>query len=408
MKKTLWSHDFTIITIGTLVSAIGSTAMNFALSLVIYDHTSSTLMTGVFAAVSLIPTILLPILAAPLVDHAVRKNIIYKMDAFNGFLYLGFALYLTLQPFSYGMYLIFSLIISSTGAVYNLAYLSLYPDLIPKGYAQKGYSISSMIYPGVTAIFTPVASVLYVRYGFSSICLLEGLLLLVAAAFERTIRYEEGLREGKQQFQFQVYKEQLMEGIHYLGKEKGIRSIYAYMALTNASGEGVNLMSMALFQSSPLLNTMMYAFLTTAETAGRILGAVVHYFVKIPYKKRFTIAVSVYGIYEVFDIALLFLAYPLMIVNRFICGFLGVNSMNIREASTQNYIPSHMRARVNAFFSVAVALILMLSKLVAGILGELMPYPYVAVLFAGIAMIGIYVLILRNKEVVKKVYNQDI
>ena len=39
MKKTLWSHDFIIITLGTLISAIGSTAMSFALSLVVFDHT---------------------------------------------------------------------------------------------------------------------------------------------------------------------------------------------------------------------------------------------------------------------------------------------------------------------------------------------------------------------------------
>ena len=55
MKKTLWSHDFIIITLGTLISAIGSTAMSFALSLVVFDHTSSTLMTGIFTAISLMP-----------------------------------------------------------------------------------------------------------------------------------------------------------------------------------------------------------------------------------------------------------------------------------------------------------------------------------------------------------------
>lgn len=408
MNKTLWSHDFTIITIGTLVSAIGSTAMNFALSLVIYDHTSSTMMTGMFAAISLVPTILIPILAAPVVDNAERKQLIYKVDAFNGIFYLLFALYLFLSPFSYAMYLLFSLVISSTGAVYSLAYSSLYPDLIPKGYAQKGYSISSMIYPGVTAIFTPVASVLYMNFGFSSICLLEGLLLIVASIAESRIQYKEVGNKREEQFKLRVYKEQLLEGIHYVKRERGIRNIYAYMALTNASGEGVNLMNMAMFQSSPVLNTMMFAFLTTAETAGRILGAIFHYFVKIPFKRRYQIAVSVYGIYELCDMMLLFLAYPLMVANRFLCGFLGVNSMNIREASTQNYIPSHMRARVNAFFNVAVALVLMLSKLVAGMLGEILPYPYVALLFAGTTMIGIYVFILRNREDVKVVYNQNI
>ena len=43
MKHTLWTFDFTIITLGTIISAIGSVAMNFALSLVVFDQTSSTL-----------------------------------------------------------------------------------------------------------------------------------------------------------------------------------------------------------------------------------------------------------------------------------------------------------------------------------------------------------------------------
>ena len=84
MKKTLWSHDFIIITLGTLISAIGSTAMSFALSLVVFDHTSSTLMTGIFTAISLMPTVLIPILAAPLVDGCCRTRLIVMLDSGTG------------------------------------------------------------------------------------------------------------------------------------------------------------------------------------------------------------------------------------------------------------------------------------------------------------------------------------
>lgn len=174
MKKTLWTHDFTIITVGTLISAVGSTAMNFALSLVVFDYTASTFMTGVFSAISLLPTILIPILAAPLVDGGNRKRLIVLLDGGNGILYLLFAVFLFLNGFSYIGYLLFSLITASIGAIYSLAYTSLYPDLIPAGFAQKGYSVSSLIYPSVTALFTPIASLLYVYLGIAWICMMEG------------------------------------------------------------------------------------------------------------------------------------------------------------------------------------------------------------------------------------------
>lgn len=407
MKKTLWSRDFTIITIGTLISAIGGTAMNFAFSLVVFDNTDSTMLTGIFTGLSMIPAILIPIIAAPFVDTCERKKVIVRLDAFNGICYLLFAWYLSNYDFSYTIYLLYALLITSTGSIYQLAYASLYPDLIPKGFMQKGYSISSMIYPSVTALITPIASMIYVHYGVAMICLGEGILLLMASYAEHHIAFQEKELK-KMSFSFSGYREEMMEEFHYLKKEKGIRSIYAYMSVTNANAEAVNMMSMALFQSSSVLTTTMYAFLTTAETAGRMLGSIFHYFVRIPDHVRYKIAVSVYASYEAMDMILLFIAYPLMILNRFICGFLGVNSMNIREASTQNYIPSHMRARVNGLFNVLVSLLCMCSRFLAGAMGEFIEYPYVAACFSMIGLLAVGLVIVRNKKHVQPIYNQHL
>ena len=123
--------------------------------------------------------------------YHIRKHIIVRLDAVSGLLYLIFSYYLLHHTFSYSVYMIFSLVIGSIGAVYNLAYTSLYPELITKGFMQKGYSISSIIYPSITAIMAPVASFMYVKYGIISICLLEGVLLLCASFGEHFIRYEE-------------------------------------------------------------------------------------------------------------------------------------------------------------------------------------------------------------------------
>lgn len=44
--------------------------------------------------------------------------------------------------------------------------------------------------------------------------------------------------------------------------------------------------------------------------------------------------------------------YPLMLVNRAICGFLGSNSAILRSSAVQRYIPEKLRSRVNALSSV--------------------------------------------------------
>ena len=56
------------------------------------------------------------------------------------------------------------------------------------------------------------------------------------------------------------------------------------------------------------------------------------------------------------DMCLLWLPYPLMLVNRAICGFLGSNSAILRSSAVQRYIPERLRSRVNALNSVLLTI----------------------------------------------------
>ena len=140
----LWTRNFTVITLGTLVSAIGSAAMGLALTLVVFDQTASTWLSGVYGAVSILPGVTLPFFLAPAVDRHNRKHIIVGLDTASGVLYLLFLAYIRRAGFQYAAYLLFSLVMGCIGAVYSLAYKSLYPDLIPTGMEQKGYAVSSI------------------------------------------------------------------------------------------------------------------------------------------------------------------------------------------------------------------------------------------------------------------------
>ncbi len=407
MKNTLWSKDFTIITIGTIISAIGGIAMNFAFSLVVFDETSSTFLAGVFSAISFLPQVIIPIFASVLIDSFDRKKLIYGIDFFNGILFLLFTYYLFHNDFSYFAYLLFSFIIISTNAVYQLAYSSLYPDLIPKGFAQKGYSISSLIYPSVTAFMTPISSIIYVNYGIEYICLLEGILLIVASFFESKIAFKETVR-AKFEFHFQSYLDILKEGFAYFKKEKGIANVYLYMSVSSGSWEASNLMGVAFFQSNPALSTTLWALLTTIETIGRIIGSIIMYCVKLPNKIRFWIATLTYTCYEIINGILLLLPFSFMSISRCGCGFLSAFSYTIRESATQNYIPSEMRGRINAFFQVLSYGFVIIFKFLAGIFGEFMPYQYVSLLVGGLGITCIYFFILSNRKHIAPIYNADI
>ena len=149
----------------------------------------------------------------------------------------------------------------------------------------------------------------------------------------------------------------------------------------------------------------MYGLLTSAETIGRLVGSAVHYLFNIPVEKRYALTVRVYMIYELCDGIMLFMAYPVMLALRFLCGFLGSQTAAIRSAAVQKYLPSDMRARVNGLFSVLMSLGMMVTQLAVGALGEVMPYRWVAAIFAGISFTAILVLIVRGRKHVEPVYN---
>ena len=402
-RKTLWTKNFTIITLGTLISAIGGVAMNLGISLVVFDQTQSTWLIGVFGAISMLPGVTLPILLGPVIDRANRKHVIVALDALSGLWYLAFLLYVRRFGFVYAAYLVFSFVLGCIGSVYSLAYSSLYPDLIPDGFEQKGYAVSGVIYPLATTLITPLAALVYARFGVQVLFLIEGVSLLIAAAFESRIDHHHAPRQEAPSLR--QYADDLLEGFRYLKKEKGVRSIYGYMAVTNPASNGIGIMTMAHFQSAPGLTTAMYGLLTSAETIGRLIGSATHYLIRIPEEKRYQLTVRVYMIYEACDGAMLFLAYPLMLASRFLCGFLGSQTAAIRQAAVQKYLPSDMRARVNGLFDVLVSLGMMAVQLFVGALGEVMAYPVAAALMAGISFAAVLLLIVRNKRLVEPVYN---
>jgi MFS family permease len=403
-KPTLWTKNFTIITWGTVISATGGTAMNLALGLVVFDNTGSPFMTGLFEAVSILPTVILPVLLSPYIDSHSRKNMIVWLDGAAALVALCFAVVVTLNGFTFTYYLMYGVLAGAIGSVYGTAYQALYPDLIPEGFMQKGYSISSLIYPTMTVVIVPVAAIVYTNFGIEYLIYAQSLLLAVACAFETQIRVEEKHICEKMRFDFKAYLDRLTGGFKYLKNEKGVRSLYAYMAVTNAAGSGTNLMTLSFYQSSPVLTTAMYSLLISAETLGRMLGGIVHYFAKIPPNRRYKIAESVYITYDLFDGILLFLPFYGMAANRFICGFLGVNSATLRETAIQNYLPPDIRGRVSSLLNVTISAGVMLMQLIAGALGEIMPYRAVAVLCASLALTSVFLLVRRNRTSIEALF----
>lgn len=62
-QQGLWSRDFTIITLGSVVSMVGGTLSGFAISIMVLDYTGSTFLYALFNIAFQLPMLVCPLLA---------------------------------------------------------------------------------------------------------------------------------------------------------------------------------------------------------------------------------------------------------------------------------------------------------------------------------------------------------
>ena len=245
-RRNVWSRDFTLITAGTVISAIAGQTISLPLSLMVFDQTQSALLSAIMFVSSMLPNFVLPLFVAPLIDRCNKKRTIVTLDYLTGALYLLVAAIVAKTGFNYQLFVFFSLVVGSIGSIYQLTYTAWYPDLIPVGFEQQGFAVSSSIYPTVIMVMSPVAAWLYKTYPFHLILIIISLLTLIAATVELFIG-NQGLRRREGRLRWQDYLADCKAGIAYLRKEKGLRNIYSYMAITGGVGTGNHLMAQLIF-----------------------------------------------------------------------------------------------------------------------------------------------------------------
>lgn len=405
MKEAkLWTRNFLLVILASAIGTVGAIAGGFALAFLVFDETGSTLASALIVAIQLLPHLLLPVLIAPFMDRLPRKSFLVAGDIANAVLLAGMGLWLLFFNFSYVGYLAVSLLLACIGAVDELAFTSIYPELIPEGAEQKGYAVSSMLYPVLKVIMTPLAAVLLDTLGVAWILIAQSGLSFAAAITESFIHLDETERQHRTPYSLQAWAGDIREAVQYLKEERGLRSIYEYMAVTNGVASGFSPILVAFFRTFSGFTAAMYSVFSVVEFAGRTIGSVLQYRIKIPDKKKYGLVLFVYQVYESMDMCLLWLPYPLMLVNRGICGFLGSNSAILRSAAVQRYIPEKLRSRINAFDDVLITAGASVFSLMMGFLGEILDYRWCVTIGGAIAMLASWLLIWGRRKDVRRVY----
>lgn len=413
----LWTRDFKIITIGTIISMLGNAVAGFAIGLLVLDYTGSTLLYALFMVVYNLPKIVAPLFAGPYMDRFSRKKVIYTMDFISSALYTFIFFLLYNHWWNFPFFLGLVLIIGTIDGVYAVAYESLYPNLVSKGNFSKAYSISSMIYP-LAAFMVPVASFIYNSTGSAApLFAFNAVTFLLAAIFETQIGYvETHLDNGTgEKFTRDHYIADFKEGLRYMAKEKGLLIITTYFCITTFASGGAQTVMLPFFKNNPELFAFvpldvvtLYTIISFFGVFGRLMGGFIHYKFRYPVGKKFIIALTVYTTITLLEAFQLYFPLPLMVLSFFIIGIMGVTSFNIRISATQSYVPDEKRGRFNGSFQMICAAGGIVGQLLSGVLGEVMPERQIIMIFMALNLLAIIFIMYPGREHVKRIYNRRV
>lgn len=409
-RKGLWTKDFTIITLGTVVNMLGNAVAGFAIGLLVLDYTGSVLLYAVFMVCYSLPRIVMPLFAGPYLDRFSRRRMLYILDFVSAGLYL--AMYVMLQNsfFNYASFLILAMLVGSIDSVYVVTYESFYPQLISEGNYTRAYSISSLIYPLTSAIMVPIAGLCYKSIGLEPLFLFNAVTFFAAAVAETRIGAQEShlARRASESFGGARFFRDLKEGISYLRRERGLFTIAMYFFVVMLTyGVGGTLV-LPYFKALPGNGVEQYTFVMGAATIGRLIGGLVHYRFRYPTHKKYAIAVVVYVALSFLEGSYLYLPFWMMLMLMLVNGMLSVTSYNIRITGTQTYLPDEMRARFNGLFQMLNILGTILGQLIAGAVGDALPTRAVIVAAMAVNLLSIFVIVVPNGAHVKRIYNVNV
>ncbi len=402
-KSSLWTKDFSILTLGSVVSMFGNALSGFAISLLVLDYTSSPAYYAIFIVVYTLPQALMPIISGALLDRFSRRKTIYTLDFLSAVIYGAAAFILRGGRFSFPLLAVLCFLVGSIHSIYMVAYQSFYPMLITEGNFSKAYSISSLL-ETLSAIMVPVSALAYNAVGISPLLGINAVCFFTAAVFETRITAREEYVEVSSLVD-QGMLSDIKEGFKYLFTEKGLLSVAALFLFISMAGGASSVIALPWFKENHSEYT--YMLVMGAGVVGRAAAGIRHYRKKIPAAKRYGVAFAAYLTSAFMEGTYLYAPVLVMLPMLLVNGFMGTTSYTIRVAATQSYVPDERKGRFNGAFNMISTVGSLGGEMIAGALISFLPMRPVLTGFMALVALMTFLIIGGGKRHVAPIYNRE-
>ncbi|MGY0234389.1 amino acid adenylation domain-containing protein [Longispora urticae] len=260
---------FLLIAIGQLASILGSALTEFAIPIWILQKTGSLAQFTLFAALGLVPGLLVAPIAGAVVDRISRRKVMIVGDCAAGGtqLLLGVLVWTGNIEIWHLYTLIVCLSVSLT--FQRLAYGSATAQLVPKQYLGHANGVLQM-FGGVSAVLVPLcAAGLMAWIGLGGILVFDVVSYVIALTVVCLVRFPRTMAWRRRE----TLGQEILGGLRYSWGQRGFRAILGFFALLNIVLAPLFIMVTPLVLSFGTLVDVSHV--AVASGAGAFLGGLI-------------------------------------------------------------------------------------------------------------------------------------
>lgn len=217
---------------GRFISILGSGIQLVAISLYILEKTGSGALMGLFALVSLVPSLIISPFAGVFGDRLNRKKLMMLADFIRGILVALLALF-TVDGFL-SLLLLFSLqiLISGMDSIFNAGSDGILPDLVPQGELHKVNAAKGGA-DALSMIAGPVlGGLLFGLWGMFPVFVINAASFIISGILEALLIYDKASVE-KKGIGFAPFISDIRQVLTFISQRKGIKQLFTISMILN-------------------------------------------------------------------------------------------------------------------------------------------------------------------------------
>lgn len=277
-NNRLFSRNFTLMTIGQIISLFGNATLRFALSLYVLDLTGSAAVFGGILALSMIPTVLLSPFGGMMADRVPRQKIMWGLDFITAALLVGLMAALTVTQ-SLAVITAAMMLLAVIQAFYQPSVTSSVPLLVDSEHLMAANGVVVQV-QALAGLLGPILGgflygMLVPQYGLWPILAVSAVCFFLSAVMELFIRipFTKQERSGSG---FAQVKADFGGALRFLTKENpGTAKLLLVVAGLNLFLAGLFMVGVPFLVKIYLgLSAELYGFAEAALGCGSIAGGI--------------------------------------------------------------------------------------------------------------------------------------